>query len=106
MITAQRQAGLLKGGKPKRKGSAADPLAKPIPREELGVSKYMADMARKLSALPAEDFDAFVAESKSAIDRALGNTLRQRTKTADRAAREQTLGSNTRLFPAGKFGVL
>jgi hypothetical protein len=70
LMAAQKEAiGVNKGGRPKL-GPAEDPVLeeeKPGTLEDAGIDKKLADRARKAAAVPPEQFEEIVEETRQAI---------------------------------------
>lgn len=62
LMAAQRDAGdMSKGGRPaKETGFEGNPVSKPPTLKEAGVGKAMADRARKMAAIPDDEFEGIV----------------------------------------------
>jgi hypothetical protein len=70
MAAQKATTGLNKGGRPKKKtGSGPDPVSEETPPTlaEAGIGKHLADEARKLEALSAEQFETKAAEIKAGV---------------------------------------
>ena len=64
MIREQGEAGqLAKAGRPKI-GSEPDPISKTPTLAAVGIDKHLADRARKMAAIPEDDFEATLAEHR------------------------------------------
>lgn len=63
-MQAQRESvGLAPPGRPPNEiGSASDPIVKPPTLEEAGIDKHLADRARKLAAVPVDEFEERIEE--------------------------------------------
>jgi len=86
-----------------RNGSGADPLPT---LADLGIGKRLADRARKLDAMPDEQFKSYVQQGQNAVVRAPHNVLKQATRKEDRAARERKLADTILALPDKRYGVL
>lgn len=66
IMKAQKKVKGLKQGRPasSKIGSKMDPIKKAITLAEAGIDKHLADEARKLAALPKEEFEKKVKEPK------------------------------------------
>ena len=61
-MAAQRDAGkMASGGQPYQStGSQADPVEQPT-LSDAGIDKHLADRARKMAAIPNDEFDGIVS---------------------------------------------
>lgn len=109
MMEAQRAAGLLVRGRPK-KGSAADPNSKVMTLADIGVDKRLADRARKLFAVPDTQFARELAKWR---EHALADSARVTVtlaRTSDkrerRAEKEAALAARILALPDRRYGVI
>jgi hypothetical protein len=66
-MAAQRDAGLLAQSGPKPVfGSQADPNSQPT-LADAGIDKHLADRARKMAAIPADEFDGIVSDWRERV---------------------------------------
>src|SRR6185312_4048194 len=67
MMAVQREkVGLASGGKPYQStGSAADPVRPTL--ADAGIDKHLADRARKLAAIPKQEFDTKIVEAQQRV---------------------------------------
>lgn len=71
-----------------------------------GIDKDLAKQARKLAAMSDTDFRIIEDETSRAVTKASRNVVKQKTKKADRTAKEIKLGQQILALPDRRFGVL
>lgn len=106
LIAAQKESvGLAKGGRPSNKtGSKTNPVSRPVTLSEVGITKPLADRARKLAAVPAAKFEGMLGEWRDRIghetERVTTNLLREGEREQKREDRPATP------LPTGCFRLL
>jgi hypothetical protein len=109
-IDAERKAGRLdKGGRPRKTGSAKDPV---LSLKKCGVDKHLADAARTAAKGLDQDFELIVEKAVKLIEAAtisnsavikLARQERHELRKKQRAARERRIAL---AMPKGKYGVV
>jgi hypothetical protein len=66
LMAAQRDAGKLAEGHRYTGGSETDPPAQPT-LSDAGIDKHLADRARKMAAIPADEFDGIVSDWRERV---------------------------------------
>jgi N6-adenosine-specific RNA methylase IME4 len=104
LIAAQREAvGLADGGDAMRARVRNGPEVKPT-LAEAGIDKHLADRARKLAAVPAEQFEGMVGEWR---ERVQAETERVTTNLIRVGEREQKRADRpSQPLPPGKFRLI
>lgn len=98
--------GLAKPG-PKKIGSEVGP--NPPTLAEAGITKHLADRARKYAALPPERFEGMMAQRRDRITHENARVtvnLMQDDKAERRAQREAELAVRQKALPQRRFGVI
>ena len=117
MIAGQREAGLLSKGAATegvgKRGSQKNPRSAPT-LAEAGIDKNLADRARKMAAVPAEQFEEMVGDWRERVaeenERVTTNLLKAGEKKLARDEKEAALAEKMRAAAAslgqGSFGVI
>lgn len=59
--------GLHEGGRPKKTGLSENPVSKPPKLSDVGIDKNLANRARKLAAVPEDEFESHLAEWREKV---------------------------------------
>lgn len=108
MIDAEKQAGRLKGGRPKENGTESEPFIR-VKLDEIGVDKKLSARSQKVAGIGQQAFEAVVANVRQRIADQGGRVSLDVTsvdKKAKRAERETTLAASQRALPDKKYGVI
>lgn len=112
MIKAQSEAGMLNsGGRPSEKpDSKTNPVTRAPTLKEVGLDKSMANVCRKMAAIPDEEFESMISDFREKIEkesrRVTLNLLRAGEKAEARADKEKALADKIRDLPDAQFGVI
>ena len=69
MMAAQREAGMMSdGGRPKETGLQTNPVISPPTLSEMAIDKNLADRARKLAAIPEQEYETIVSDWREKVN--------------------------------------
>ncbi len=114
MAEQRRSEGLSEGGRPTKTGFQKNPVSSKATLAEAGIDKNLADRARKLAAIPQQEFNSIVGDWRGRVEaegeRVTVNLLKAGEKRLSRDEKEAALAQRIRVgvdaLNQGQFGVI
>lgn len=106
LMKAQSDAGLMnEGGRPKT-GLHENPVSEKATLAEAGIDKNLANRARKLAAVPDEQFEEMLGEWRGRVVRENERVTTNLLREGEKAQRDADLAKVEMSWPEGKYQVI